>query len=287
MRSVRFSWLVAALVWLALSAGPVRGQTESWESLMSAGLAAYQQGDYAAAEDHWTAALKIAEGFGAGDPRVATSLNNLGALYQDQGRYAEAEPLHQRSLAIWEKVLGAEHPQVATTLNHLALLNQAQGSYAEAEPLYRRSLAILEKALGPEQPDVAASLNNLALLYHDQGRYGEAEPLYQRSLAIREKVLGPEHLDVATSLNNLAALYDAQGRYAEAEPLFQRSLAMWEKAFGPEHPNVATRASTTWQRSTMPRDATARPSLSTSVHWRSGRKWWGPSTRTWPRASTT
>ena len=35
--------------------------------------------------------------------RVATSLNNLAALYQAPGRYAEAEPLYQRSLAIREK----------------------------------------------------------------------------------------------------------------------------------------------------------------------------------------
>ncbi len=35
--------------------------------------------------------------------RVATSLNNLAALYQAPNRYAEAEPLYQRSLAIREK----------------------------------------------------------------------------------------------------------------------------------------------------------------------------------------
>ncbi len=78
------------------------------------------------------------------------------------GRYAEAEPLLQRSLAILEKALGPEHPHVATSLNNLAGLYRAQGKYAEAEPLLKRSLAISEKALGPEHPDVATSLNNLA-----------------------------------------------------------------------------------------------------------------------------
>ena len=33
-------------------------------------------------------------------PDVAISLNNLAELYRTQGRYAEAEPLYQRSLAI-------------------------------------------------------------------------------------------------------------------------------------------------------------------------------------------
>ena len=47
-----------------------------------------------------------------------TSLNNLAALYRAQGRYAEAEPLHQRALAIREKALGPEHPDVARSLKY-------------------------------------------------------------------------------------------------------------------------------------------------------------------------
>ena len=68
------------------------------------------------------------------------------------GRYAEAEPLFRRSLAIREKQLGADHPHVATSLNNLADLYQAMGRYAEAEPLYRRSLEIREKQLGATTP---------------------------------------------------------------------------------------------------------------------------------------
>jgi len=37
---------------------------------------------------------------------VATSLYNLAGLYEAQGKYAEAEPLYKRSLAIREKALG-------------------------------------------------------------------------------------------------------------------------------------------------------------------------------------
>ncbi len=40
--------------------------------------------------------------------------------YQYHGRYADAEPLYERSLAILEKALGPEHPEVATSLNNLA-----------------------------------------------------------------------------------------------------------------------------------------------------------------------
>ena len=80
---------------------------------MAADVVALQQGQYAEAETQFAAGLKEAEGFGPQDPRLATSLNNLAELYRAQGRNAEAEPLHKRSLAIREKALGPNHPNVA------------------------------------------------------------------------------------------------------------------------------------------------------------------------------
>ncbi len=39
------------------------------------------------------------------DLRLATSLNNLATLYYSHGKYAQAEPLFRRALAIREKAL--------------------------------------------------------------------------------------------------------------------------------------------------------------------------------------
>ena len=87
---------------------------------------------------------------------VSVSLNNLASLYEDMGKYAEAEPLLRRALGIDEKVFG-DHPELAADVNNLALLYQEQGKFAEAEPLLRRALAIMQMALGPEDPGVAAA----------------------------------------------------------------------------------------------------------------------------------
>jgi tetratricopeptide (TPR) repeat protein len=93
---------------------------------------------------------------------MAQSLNNLAELYRTQGRYGEAEPLYERSLWIFEKILGPDHTDVGNSLNNLAALYDSQGRYAEAEPLYKRSFLIYEKALGPNHEWVATSLSNLA-----------------------------------------------------------------------------------------------------------------------------
>jgi len=55
-------------------------------------------------------------------PDTAQGLNNLGSVLAAQGRYADAEPLYRRALAIWEKVLGPEHPDTSTGLNDLAVV---------------------------------------------------------------------------------------------------------------------------------------------------------------------
>jgi CHAT domain-containing protein/tetratricopeptide (TPR) repeat protein len=169
----------------------------------------------------------------------ATQLNQRANELLRAGRYEEAIPFAERSIAIREQALGENHPLVAQSLNSLAELYRAQGNYAQAEPLFQRSLVIVEQSLGANHPDVAASLNNLAALYQAQGNYAQAEPLFQRSLVIVEQSLGANHPDVATVLNNLASLYKAQGNYAQAEPLLQRSLAIREQALGENHPDVS------------------------------------------------
>jgi len=76
---------------------------------------------------------------------VAIILNNLGLLYTDQGKYTEAEPLFQRSLAIREKALGPEDPDVATSLENYAFLLQEMDRNTDADKLGERARAIRDK----------------------------------------------------------------------------------------------------------------------------------------------
>src|SRR5262249_35848233 len=102
-------------------------------------------------------------------------------LYREQRRYAEAEPLYKRAVAINEKALGAEHPSVATDLNNLAELYRNQARYADAELLWKRALTIWDKALGSDHPNFGTTLSNLALLYYVQGDWPRAADFYRRS----------------------------------------------------------------------------------------------------------
>ncbi|WP_370992006.1 tetratricopeptide repeat protein [Nitrosococcus oceani] len=44
--------------------------------------------------------------------------NNLGSVYRNMGRIAEAEPLLRKAVELNERVLGGSHPQtLSTTVN--------------------------------------------------------------------------------------------------------------------------------------------------------------------------
>ncbi len=147
-------------------------------------------------------------------------------LYKAQGKYARAEPLAKRELAIYETVLGPEHPDVALGLDRLAGLYTVMGRYSQAESLAKRALAIWDKNLDPRFPNEA--LDTLAELYHVQGRHAEAESFYKRSLAMRE-ALRPGHPIVAQVLEKYAVLLRDTGRDVEAAKMEARAKAIQAK----------------------------------------------------------
>ncbi len=166
-------------------------------------------------------------------------LKRTGQALFARGRYAEAEQLFARELAVEERLLGPDHPDVAKCLNALAIVCAERGRYDEAQPLYQRALSIVERALGHDHPDMAKLLNNLGALLLDQGRFAEAKPLHDRAMAIYEPALGPDHLELARVLNNLAIVNMELGLVEKAQPQHERALSIRERALGPEHPDVA------------------------------------------------
>ncbi|NEO70481.1 tetratricopeptide repeat protein [Moorena sp. SIO3H5] len=201
----------------------------------------YQQGKYSEAIPLAQDALRIRQQvLGEEHPDIATSLNDLGLLYDAMGRYEQAEPKLTQALEMRRRLLGNEHLDVALSLNNLAGLYYSMGKYEDAEPLYKQALEMRRRLLGNEHLDVALSLNNLAGLYYSMGKYEDAEPLYKQALEMYRQLLRYEHPYVATSLNSLGLLYQSMGRYSDAEPLYTQSLDMKRRLLGNEHRSVAT-----------------------------------------------
>ena len=179
---------------------------------------------------------------------LAGTMSLLGILCHNMADYSHMRLLHERALAIREKVLGPTHPDTAKSLHNLAsyLANtSATSDRAAARPIFERVLAIREKALGPTHPDIALTLNNLAVFLRKTGNpadFALARQYHERALAIREQVLGPMHQETSQSLNNLAYYLNQTGDPNDlkaARPLFERALAINEEVLGPSHPKTA------------------------------------------------
>jgi tetratricopeptide (TPR) repeat protein len=134
------------------------------------------------------------------------------------GNYEQAEPLYQRAVGLFERVLGLEHPLVAFPLSGLARLRREMGKAEEAVSLYQRALSIREQSRGPHHPETAQTLAGLALLRQQQGQLDEACSLAERALAIRLKSLGETHPCTVASRTLHTQLVQEQRHSAEEEP---------------------------------------------------------------------
>ncbi|MDY6784787.1 MAG: tetratricopeptide repeat protein [Cyanobacteriota bacterium] len=89
-----------------------------WKRHNQTAIQLYQAGRFAECITIAKQVLALAvELWGSEHPKVATSLNNLAALYESQGRWGEAEPLYQEALEMRKCLLGNQHPDVASSLN--------------------------------------------------------------------------------------------------------------------------------------------------------------------------
>jgi len=135
---------------------------------------AADQKKYPEAESLYQRAITVAEkAYGRNHLEVATTLNNLAALYHAQGDGTKPERLYKRVLAIKEKHLGPDHPDVATTLNNLGVFYKTLERFSEARPLYERVFSIFEKKLGASHPNVATALVNYARLLQAEAAAAE------------------------------------------------------------------------------------------------------------------
>jgi tetratricopeptide (TPR) repeat protein len=161
---------------------------------------------------------------------------NLSAVYINQGRYDEAEPLCRDALAALKSDPAGGDVNRAVAMHNLGLILSARGRHGEAEELLREAVERVGRRMTSVSSGVWVLLSSLAEHCLRQGHCDQAERLARRALTLAEKsVYGPKHPYLSRYLNVLAETVRQQGRLDEAEALCLRSQALTEKAFGPNH----------------------------------------------------
>ncbi|CAN5950952.1 unnamed protein product [Sphagnum jensenii] len=139
-----------------------------------------EQLKYEAAEPYYLASLATREKK-LDNPNVAQAVTNLGLLYREDGKAADALPYLERTVKIYQTPnSGVSDGDLANALNNLARFYREKGDFEKAEPLYKQSLALREKAFGHDNIEVAASMRNYAILLRKMNRKDEAATLITR-----------------------------------------------------------------------------------------------------------
>ncbi|MEO8430825.1 MAG: serine/threonine-protein kinase [Acidobacteriota bacterium] len=172
---------------------------------------------------------------GGNHPDLASTLIDLGFLYMNERRYAEADAAFAESLRIYRSLNDGD---AASSLRVWALSLIAQEKYPEARQRLDECLAIARARYGPGHQVTLAALGNLGEVQLKSGELGAAETTLRQAIAGLEELFGPEADNLRAPLNDLGETLRARGRVDEAMVLHRRALAIQLKAVGADNPSV-------------------------------------------------
>jgi predicted ATPase/class 3 adenylate cyclase len=125
-------------------------------------------------------------------------LFEAGQLCGYMGRYDEAKPLLEESLAIAREL--GDSVRIAKTLQPLAMTASGMGDIAAARAYIEEAVDVA-RTLG-DKHELATAVNGLAQLHRVEGRLDLAEPLYEQAIELAREIGDRE--TVAIGLLNVA-----------------------------------------------------------------------------------
>jgi tetratricopeptide (TPR) repeat protein len=106
--------------------------------------------------------------------RSAKTMTEQAEILSAQGKYAQAQPLFEKVLETYRRLLGDDHPETAFSYENVAIDLAHQGKYAAAQPLFEKAFGILRRRLGEVHPDTAQVTKNMAANHDAQDNDLEA-----------------------------------------------------------------------------------------------------------------
>ncbi|KAK9950851.1 hypothetical protein M0R45_006317 [Rubus argutus] len=212
----------------------------------------FLQGKLEEAEKLFISALEEAkEGFGKGDPHVASASNNLAELYRVNKLYNKAEPLYLEAISILEESFGPEDIRVGSAFHNLGQFYIAERKLDEARICYE----IKRRVLGLNHTDYADTMYHLGMdrvfkgenrkkrrkkgicvencrVLHLQGKEKDSEALVQDSIRILEDAGQGESIMCFKRMRYLAQIYLKSNRFEEAEKIQRKILHIMELTKG-------------------------------------------------------
>jgi tetratricopeptide (TPR) repeat protein len=184
----------------------------------------------------WAAeAVALAARQGRQDPQYAAALRALGGALAAQKRFADAERMLRRALALDRARGGGNGPMVARDLAELGLAYLRQKRFAAALPLIERAAFLDQARLGPTHPIIADDYHELGLAYLGLGRPAEAAAALRFAIWVLVRGAGKDTARLAYTELTLARALHEEGHARKAGMLFNDAQKILGRAEKSEH----------------------------------------------------
>jgi len=180
---------------------------------------------YRYAIERWRAA------YGVDSPDEAFGWQNLGAVFQLDGRKEEALEAFRHAARIREARMG-ETPTLVFSLAGVGTMLNDLGRWEEALAVYDRALRIDRAQLPADSLEISTVLVGRGVSLGHLDRPDEARRGYDEVIALYTKVGGNTY-DLPAALHNRAELAARGGHCAEALPDYTRALALFGEQLEP------------------------------------------------------
>jgi tetratricopeptide (TPR) repeat protein len=177
-----------------------------------------------AAEKQYKAAMKLKLARrGKKSIEYANALCNLGTLYVDEHRRAEAKPVLEEAQSIFEATTDGDAPTRAYISQTIGDFLITEGKSSQALPLLRASVEEVSKWSGPK--DIASAWYHLGVACHNAGQLDEAVSSLEQTMRIFNAGGLPNSPDFISASALLAQCYCQQHQEKRAEPLLKQAIA--------------------------------------------------------------
>jgi tetratricopeptide (TPR) repeat protein len=176
-------------------------------------------------------ALAIAEETaGAGHPRTARPMNDLGLALLRAGRDGEALEYLRRAVPLWKQQ--GDEANLAATLDNIGQL-MLRRDVREAAQYFEEALEIRQRVLGLDHPRTGVTLHNLGAVALQLGDAATAERYFEAALAAKGEEPTPS---LATTHASLADSQSARGDIASAHAHYAQAAEIYTCTLGEGHP---------------------------------------------------
>ncbi|MFA5770917.1 MAG: tetratricopeptide repeat protein, partial [Patescibacteria group bacterium] len=159
---------------------------------------------------------------------TASTLSNLGIIFEMQGNKKDALQHYLKALEIKEKL--SDESGIVSGYINIGLFFYRQKNNEMALDYYQKAQKIILKALQKDSANIDWKQNlfqiydNFGIIFADEGKEKEALENYQKALILAESIKNKSY--VSKVCNNLGNLYKDRGDNSKALDYYQKSLKL-------------------------------------------------------------